>query len=120
MSISPLAIGSPGSGADDPSGPPMGAQDMGSLYRPPRGLRPQLGIGAVNRTPSAAAKNRMVLTGQPKSPLTLSQPMQAVNPSTQAPQEPQGKISGSLCMAKLVKWSFFNTFLVQLNASYAH
>ncbi|XP_016336898.1 microtubule-associated tumor suppressor candidate 2 isoform X1 [Sinocyclocheilus anshuiensis] len=86
---SPLALGSPVSGAEDPSGPPMGAQDMGSLYRPPRGLRPQLGVGAVNRTPSATAKNRMVLTGQPKSPLTLSQPVQAVNPTTQTPQEPQ-------------------------------
>ncbi|XP_016383765.1 microtubule-associated tumor suppressor candidate 2-like [Sinocyclocheilus rhinocerous] len=49
----------------------------------------ELGVGAVNRTPSATAKNRMVLTGQPKSPLTLSQPMQAVNPTTQTPQEPQ-------------------------------
>ncbi|XP_016381405.1 microtubule-associated tumor suppressor candidate 2-like isoform X2 [Sinocyclocheilus rhinocerous] len=86
---SPLALGSPVSGAEDPSGPPIGAQDTGSLFRPPRGLRPQLGVGAVNRTPSAAAKNRMVLTGQPKSPLTLSQPMQTVNPTTQTPQEPQ-------------------------------
>lgn len=111
MARSPLALGSPVSGADNPSGPPMGAQDMGSLYRPPRGLRPQLGIGAVNRTPSAAAKNRMVLTGQPKSPLTLNQPMQAVNPTTQTPQEPQGKINGSLCMAKSVKWSCFISFM---------
>ncbi|KAK2871180.1 hypothetical protein QQF64_002328 [Cirrhinus molitorella] len=86
---SPVALGSPVSGVEDPSVPPMGAQDMGSIFRPPRGLRPQLGVGAVNRTPSAAAKNRMVLTGQPKSPLTLSQPMQAVNPTTQTPQEPQ-------------------------------
>lgn len=69
----------------------MGAQDTGSLFRPPRGLRPQLGVGAVNRAPSAAAKNRMVQTGHPKSPLTFSQPMQAVNPTTQTPQEPQGK-----------------------------
>ncbi|XP_043107021.1 microtubule-associated tumor suppressor candidate 2 isoform X2 [Puntigrus tetrazona] len=86
---SPLALGSPICGSEDPSGPSMGAQDMGSLYRPSRGLRPQLGVGAVNRTPSAAAKSRMVLTSQPKSPLALSQPMQAVNPTTQTPQEPQ-------------------------------
>ncbi|RXN06831.1 microtubule-associated tumor suppressor candidate 2-like isoform X1 [Labeo rohita] len=86
---SPVALGSPVSGVEDPSGPPMGAQDTGSLFRPPRGLRPQLGVGAVNRTPSAATKNRMVLTCQSKSPLTLSQPMQAVNPTTQTPQEPQ-------------------------------
>ncbi|KAG1970619.1 microtubule-associated tumor suppressor candidate 2 isoform X2 [Pimephales promelas] len=77
---SPVTLGSPVSGAEDPSGP---------LFRPPRGLRPQLGVGAVNRTPSAAAKNRMVQTGHPKSPLTFSQPMQAVNPTTQTPQEPQ-------------------------------
>ncbi|XP_056103740.1 microtubule-associated tumor suppressor candidate 2 isoform X2 [Rhinichthys klamathensis goyatoka] len=77
---SPVTLGSPVSGAEDPSGP---------LFRPPRGLRPQLGVGAVNRTPFAAAKNRMVQTGHPKSPLTFSQPMQAVNPTTQTPQEPQ-------------------------------
>ncbi|XP_051540462.1 microtubule-associated tumor suppressor candidate 2-like isoform X2 [Myxocyprinus asiaticus] len=86
---SPVAFGSPVSGTDDPSGHPMGAQDTGSLFRSPRGLRPQLGIGAVNRSPSAAAKNRMVLTGHPKSPLALSQPMQAVNPTIQTSQEPQ-------------------------------
>lgn len=111
MGRSPLALGSPVSGAEDHSAPPMGTQDMGSLYRPPRGLRPQLGIGAVNRTPSATARNRMVLTVQPKSPLTLSQPMQAVNPTTQTPQEPQGKINSSLNMVKLVKWSCFYTFM---------
>ncbi|XP_077098847.1 microtubule-associated tumor suppressor candidate 2 isoform X2 [Siphateles boraxobius] len=86
---SPVTFGSPVSGAEDPSGPLMEAKDTGSLFRPPRGLRPQLGVGAVNRTPSAAAKNRMVQTGHPKSPLTFSQPMQAVNPTTQTPQEPQ-------------------------------
>ncbi|XP_059401208.1 microtubule-associated tumor suppressor candidate 2-like isoform X2 [Carassius carassius] len=86
---SPLAHGSPVSGAEDPSGPLIGAQDMGSLFHLPRGLRPQLGVGAVNRYPTPSAKNRMVLTGQPKSPLTLSQPMQTVNPTTQTPQEPQ-------------------------------
>ncbi|KAK9968267.1 hypothetical protein ABG768_002601 [Culter alburnus] len=86
---SSVTLGSPVAGAEDPSGPPMGAQDTGSLFRPPRGLRPQLGVGAVNRTPSAAAKSRMVQTSHPKSPLTLSQPMQAVNPTTQNPQEPQ-------------------------------
>ncbi|XP_052464207.1 microtubule-associated tumor suppressor candidate 2-like isoform X1 [Carassius gibelio] len=86
---SPLALGSPVSGAEDPSGPLIGAQDMGSLFHLPRGLRPQLGVGAVNRYPSPSAKNRMVPTGQPKSPLTLSQPMQTVNPTTQTPQEPQ-------------------------------
>uniref|UniRef100_A0A8C2HVI1 Microtubule associated tumor suppressor candidate 2a n=1 Tax=Cyprinus carpio TaxID=7962 RepID=A0A8C2HVI1_CYPCA len=86
---SPLAPGSTVSGAEDLSGPLIGAQDTGSLFRLQRGQRPQLGVGAVNRTPSAAAKNRMVLTGQSKSPLTLSQPMQTVNPTTQTPQEPQ-------------------------------
>ncbi|XP_051542301.1 microtubule-associated tumor suppressor candidate 2-like isoform X2 [Myxocyprinus asiaticus] len=86
---SPVAFGSPGSGTDDPSGPPMGAQDTGIFFHSPRGLRPQLGIGAVNRSPSAAAKNRMVLTGHPKSPLALSQPMQAVKSITQTPQELQ-------------------------------
>lgn len=78
-------------GAEGTLGPPVGSQDTGSLYRSPRGLRPQLGVGAVNRTPSATAKNRMVLTGHPKSPLALNQPMQAVTPTTQVPQEPQGK-----------------------------
>lgn len=89
VSRSPVPFGSPMSGAEDTSGPPVGAQDTGNLYRSPRGLRPQLGVGAVNRTPSGAAKNRMVLTGHPKSPLALSQPMQTVNPTTQIPQELQ-------------------------------
>ncbi|XP_065146758.1 microtubule-associated tumor suppressor candidate 2 isoform X2 [Paramisgurnus dabryanus] len=88
VSRSPVAFGSPVSGAEDTSGSTVPSQDTGSLYRSPRGLRPQLGVGAVNRTP-AAAKNRMVLTGHPKSPLAFSQPMQAVNPTTQIPQEPQ-------------------------------
>ncbi|XP_056593176.1 microtubule-associated tumor suppressor candidate 2 isoform X1 [Triplophysa dalaica] len=89
VSRSPVPFGSTMSGAEDTLGPPVGAQDTGNLYRSPRGLRPQLGVGAVNRTPSATAKNRMVLTGHPKSPLALNQPMQAVTPTTQIPQEPQ-------------------------------
>lgn len=86
---SAVGLGSPVSAAEDPSGSPMGAQDTGSLFRSPRGLRPQLGVGAVNRTPSVLAKGRMTLTSHPKSPLTISQPMQAVNPTTQTPQETQ-------------------------------
>lgn len=87
----------------------MGAQDTGSLYRSPRGLRPQLGVGAVNRTPPGAAKNRMVLTGHPKSPLVISQPMQAVNPTTQTPQELQGKTRDSFLVN--LKVTFFSVEL---------
>lgn len=103
----------------------MGAQDTGSLFRPPRGLRPQLGVGAVNRTPSAAAKNRMVQTGLPKSPLTFSQPMQAVNPTTQIPQEPQGRTMTLVYFARqneskdLGFIQFTHFLVVQLNALHA-
>ncbi|KAI1903640.1 hypothetical protein AGOR_G00029280 [Albula goreensis] len=58
-----------------------------NLFQPPRALRPQLGVGAVNRQPFN--KNRMFLTGQ-KPALTPTQPVQAVSPTVHCYQEPSG------------------------------
>ncbi|XP_030648989.1 microtubule-associated tumor suppressor candidate 2 homolog [Chanos chanos] len=88
-SRSPGSFGNQGQvpGAENPSGPQTGTRGTEGLFRPQRALRPQLGLGAVTRAPSTAAKNRVQLTGQ-KSPLTFSQPVEAVNPSTQSHQQP--------------------------------
>ncbi|XP_058266954.1 microtubule-associated tumor suppressor candidate 2 isoform X2 [Hemibagrus wyckioides] len=73
------------SGSKDLSESQTVTQETGGFVQPPRTLRPQLGVGAVNKSPSAAAaaaKSR-VFTPQ-KSPLALSQPVQAVTPSVTA------------------------------------
>ncbi|KAF5904863.1 microtubule-associated tumor suppressor candidate 2-like isoform X2 [Clarias magur] len=67
------------SGAKDLSESQTVSQDTGGFSHPSRTLRPQLGVGAVNKSPSAAAKSK-IFTAQ-KSPLALSQPVQAVTPS---------------------------------------
>ncbi|KAM7412757.1 hypothetical protein PAMA_020232 [Pampus argenteus] len=64
------------------------SQDGGSVYRSPRALRPQLGLGAVSRQP--AAKARVQQTGQ-RSAAGLSQPAQAAGGSTQGYQDPTGE-----------------------------
>lgn len=58
-----------------------------AVFRFPRALRPQLGLGAVTRQP--ATKNRMVLAGQ-----RSASPLSYTSPSVQAPsshQEPVGQ-----------------------------
>ncbi|XP_044210864.1 microtubule-associated tumor suppressor candidate 2 isoform X2 [Thunnus albacares] len=64
------------------------SQDGGSVYRSPRALRPQLGLGAVTRQP--AAKTRVQQTGQ-RSAQGLSQSAQAAGASTQGHQDPTGE-----------------------------
>ncbi|XP_023660988.1 microtubule-associated tumor suppressor candidate 2 homolog isoform X2 [Paramormyrops kingsleyae] len=63
----------------------FGCHEAAGVFRAPRALRPQLGLGAVNRIPSM--KNRMLLAGQ-KSALVVSQPVQAVTPISHAHQDP--------------------------------
>ncbi|XP_048119928.1 microtubule-associated tumor suppressor candidate 2 isoform X1 [Alosa alosa] len=65
-------------------GPPPGAGDAAGVYRSPRALRPQLGLGAVVRQP--AAKNRMMMAGQ-RSSLSFSQPAPG-GPPTHHYQDP--------------------------------
>ncbi|KAG9348426.1 hypothetical protein JZ751_002161 [Albula glossodonta] len=63
----------------------VGPHEAGGLFRSPRALRPQLGLGAVTRLPSA--KNRMLLAGQ-RSAVSFSHPSQTGSPSTQCYQNP--------------------------------
>ncbi|XP_072514235.1 microtubule-associated tumor suppressor candidate 2 isoform X2 [Salminus brasiliensis] len=83
---SPATLGPQACGSEDPPENQIVTQETGSIFRPPRTMRPQLGVGAVNRTPSTAAKTR-IFTGQ-KSPLALNQPVQAVTPSVTSPATP--------------------------------
>ncbi|XP_017537295.1 microtubule-associated tumor suppressor candidate 2 isoform X1 [Pygocentrus nattereri] len=83
---SPATLGPPACGTEDPSETQIANQETGAIFRPARTLRPQLGLGAVNRAPSTAVKSR-IFTGQ-KSPLALNQPVQAVTPSVTAPATP--------------------------------
>ncbi|KAL2096626.1 hypothetical protein ACEWY4_008774 [Coilia grayii] len=62
----------------------QGAPDVTGVYRSPRALRPQLGVGAVARQP--AAKNRMIMAGQ-RSSLSFSQPAPG-GPPTHYYQDP--------------------------------
>ncbi|XP_047660901.1 microtubule-associated tumor suppressor candidate 2 isoform X1 [Tachysurus fulvidraco] len=71
------------SGSKDQTESQTVTQETGGYLQPPRTLRPQLGVGAVNKSPSAAAAKSRVFTPQ-KSPLALSQPVQAVTPSVTA------------------------------------
>ncbi|XP_035240986.1 microtubule-associated tumor suppressor candidate 2 isoform X1 [Anguilla anguilla] len=84
-----VALGVPG--RDDPTGPPMGPHEAAGLFRSPRVLRPQLGLGAVTRLPSA--KNRMLVTGQ-RSAMTFSHPTPMASPPLQCYQDPsdQGRM----------------------------
>ncbi|XP_076876067.1 microtubule-associated tumor suppressor candidate 2 isoform X2 [Brachyhypopomus gauderio] len=83
---SPVALRPPVSGSEDPSEAQMATQETRPLFRSPRTLRPQLGVGAVSRAPPTAIKSR-IFTGQ-KSPLAISQPVQAVTPSVTLPMTP--------------------------------
>ncbi|XP_029922287.1 microtubule-associated tumor suppressor candidate 2 [Myripristis murdjan] len=70
-------------------------QEAGGVYRSPRALRPQLGLGAVTRQP--AAKTRAQQTGQ-RSAATLNQSAQATGAPTHSSQDPAGDIKeGLLC-----------------------
>ncbi|KAJ8391451.1 hypothetical protein AAFF_G00089250 [Aldrovandia affinis] len=80
-----VALGGPGQ--DDPSGPQGDPYEAACLFRAPRALRPQLGLGAVTRLPSA--KSRMLLAGQ-RSALTFSHPVQMANPSAHCYQDCSG------------------------------
>ncbi|KAM6932783.1 microtubule-associated tumor suppressor candidate 2 [Lycodopsis pacificus] len=60
-------------------------QEGGSVYRSPRALRPQLGLGAVTRQP--AAKTRVQQTGQRSAPVP-GQSAQAVGASTHGYPDP--------------------------------
>ncbi|XP_056230697.1 microtubule-associated tumor suppressor candidate 2 isoform X1 [Seriola aureovittata] len=64
------------------------SQEGGSVFRSPRSLRPQLGLGAVTRQP--AAKTRVQQTGQ-RSTLAPSQSAQAAGVSTQGHQDSAGE-----------------------------
>ncbi|KAJ8348634.1 hypothetical protein SKAU_G00272230 [Synaphobranchus kaupii] len=79
------SLGGPGRG--DSLASQFGADATTSLVQPARVLRPQLGVGAVNRQPFN--KNRMFLASQ-RSALAPSQPVQAVSPSAHYYQEPSG------------------------------
>ncbi|XP_030633260.1 microtubule-associated tumor suppressor candidate 2 [Chanos chanos] len=67
-----------GRGSGGPSAPQFTPHEVAGVYRSPRTLRPQLGVGAVARQP--AAKNRIMMTGQ-RSSLTLSHPISAAQPT---------------------------------------
>ncbi|XP_068570508.1 microtubule-associated tumor suppressor candidate 2 isoform X2 [Cebidichthys violaceus] len=64
------------------------SQEGGSVYRSPRALRPQLGLGAVTRQP--AAKTRVQQTGQRSAPVP-GQSAQAVGASTPGYVDPAGE-----------------------------
>ncbi|XP_036928250.1 microtubule-associated tumor suppressor candidate 2 isoform X3 [Acanthopagrus latus] len=63
-------------------------QEGAGVYRSPRALRPQLGLGAVTRQP--AAKTRVQQTGQ-RSTTTPSHSTQAAGASTQGYQDSAGE-----------------------------
>ncbi|XP_070685442.1 microtubule-associated tumor suppressor candidate 2 [Pempheris klunzingeri] len=64
------------------------SQEGGSVYRSPRALRPQLGLGAVTRQP--VAKTRVQQAGQRSAP-TPGHPAQAAGASTQGYLDPAGE-----------------------------
>ncbi|KAL7399917.1 hypothetical protein ABVT39_003661 [Epinephelus coioides] len=64
------------------------SQEGGSVYRSPRALRPQLGLGAVTRQP--AAKTRVQHSGQ-RSAQAPGQSAQAAGVSAQGHQDPAGE-----------------------------
>ncbi|XP_019114863.2 microtubule-associated tumor suppressor candidate 2 isoform X2 [Larimichthys crocea] len=64
------------------------SQEGSSVYRSPRALRPQLGLGAVTRQP--AAKTRVQQTGQ-RTTTAPSHSPQAAGASTQGHQDPAGE-----------------------------
>ncbi|XP_071352779.1 microtubule-associated tumor suppressor candidate 2 isoform X3 [Trachinotus anak] len=64
------------------------SQEGSNVYRSPRSLRPQLGLGAVTRQP--AAKTRVPQTGQ-RSALAPSQSAQVAGVSTQGHQDSAGE-----------------------------
>uniref|UniRef100_A0A8C3A1R4 Microtubule associated tumor suppressor candidate 2 n=1 Tax=Cyclopterus lumpus TaxID=8103 RepID=A0A8C3A1R4_CYCLU len=76
-----------------------GKSEEGSVYRSPRALRPQLGLGAVTRQP--AAKTRVQQTGQRSAPVP-GQSAQGVEASTSGYPDPAGetRIIGSNALLK--------------------
>ncbi|XP_036381312.1 microtubule-associated tumor suppressor candidate 2 isoform X2 [Megalops cyprinoides] len=80
-----VSLGGPGHW--DSSGPQLKPHEATGLFQSPRVLRPQLGLGAVNRLPFN--KNKMLLAGQ-RPPSAFSQPVQAVSPTAHSYQEPSG------------------------------
>lgn len=83
---SPASSGPAASGPKIPPEVQTLTHESGGYFQPPRSLRPQLGVGAVSRAPPTAPKSR-IFTGQ-KSPLAISQPVQAVSPSMTAQATP--------------------------------
>ncbi|XP_065137734.1 microtubule-associated tumor suppressor candidate 2 isoform X2 [Paramisgurnus dabryanus] len=82
-------------------GVPLSSHDVAGVFRFPRALRPQLGLGAVTRQP--AAKSRVVSQGQRSaSPLSYAA---TAGPAPNTQQEPTGPNSASeetlLCRAPL-------------------
>ena len=65
------------------------SQEGGSVYRSPRALRPQLGLGAVTRQP--AAKTRVQQTG-PRSAPAPGQCAQAAATAPRGYQDPAGEM----------------------------
>lgn len=63
--------------------------EEGSVYRSPRALRPQLGLGAVTRQP--AAKTRVHQTGQRSAPVP-GQSAQAAEASASGYPNPAGEM----------------------------
>lgn len=102
------------SGGKDRSESQTVTQEIGGFLQSPRTLRPQLGVGAVSKSPSAAAAKNRIFTAQ-KSPLALNQPVQAVTPSvtatslvtpsTQSPPETSGNVCLILQQLTKHKWS---------------
>ncbi|MFT7818502.1 microtubule-associated tumor suppressor candidate 2 homolog isoform X5 [Arapaima gigas] len=81
------AVSFRGPGCEDSAVSHFGSHEAAGVFRAPRTLRPQLGLGAVNRFPSA--KNRMLLAGQ-KSALAFSHPVQSVPPVSHHYQDTSG------------------------------
>ncbi|XP_069046286.1 microtubule-associated tumor suppressor candidate 2-like isoform X2 [Lepisosteus oculatus] len=80
-------VGLAGPGQEDSTISHLGAHEAGpaSIFRSSMVLRPQLGLGAVTRLPSA--KTRMLLAGQ-RSALSFNHPTQAASPASQCCPDP--------------------------------
>ncbi|TMS07203.1 Microtubule-associated tumor suppressor candidate 2 [Larimichthys crocea] len=76
------------------------SQEGSSVYRSPRALRPQLGLGAVTRQP--AAKTRVQQTGQ-RTTTAPSHSPQAAGASTQGHQDPAGEMESKRGQEKEVQ-----------------
>ncbi|XP_028840729.1 microtubule-associated tumor suppressor candidate 2 isoform X2 [Denticeps clupeoides] len=81
MGRSPTSLG----GSSNTTEPQKVTQESGPVVRPQRGLRPQLGLGAINRAPSM--KNRAFVTGQSSSTALNHPSVQAVSPAPKSIQD---------------------------------